>query len=312
MEAMNTNTIDMTSPAYMAEVVKKMPRLDDPREVEITRKLREHFLKEQWAQEAFAQLRKVQIEYMREVIDKKDDPAFIYKRTQQVLTEVARLLKAEIVEGGEFLDEIPKGESVLVAFNHLGTYKLTPVKLKEELDIDIPGFDVMYPSPLFFGGLKPVSDRIGDDLVYVSDDFPGDLGDIHRASGFIHVPPQTAQPTGRTSYLIDQTAAAFKKRPNTAMVNFPEGKTTGKYSGKGVYDLEPFFTGGYVVAANLGIRLPPVAQCWDEHEGLKLKVFPSYKLDATDKEAIKAHADLDQRNMQAWFDELGVSEKASS
>jgi len=170
----------------------------------------------------------------------------------------------------------------------------------------------MYPSPLFFGGLKPVSDRLGDDLVYVSDDFPGNLGKIHRDSGFIHVPPQTAQPTGRTTYLIEQTAAAFKKRPNTTMVNFPEGKTTGKYSGKGVYDLEPFFTGGYVVAANLGVRILPVAQCWDPHSGLKLKVFPSYKLNPSDKDDIKAHADLDQKHMQAWFDELGVSSNSAA
>jgi len=292
---------------YEMAVIDKMPVKDDPREVAITRKLEEVFLKEPWSQKAFADLRELQIGYLKDVLQSSDDPALVYEKTQKVLSDVSDLLRSEIAEGEEFLQSIEKGNPALIMTNHLGTYKLAGIDPQKELGLNFKGYNFMYPSPLFFGGLHPIAKEIGDDLSYVSDDFPGVLGKIHRDSGFIHVPPQGAQQSGRTAYLLDQTAKAFENRKNTALVNFPEGKTTGKYSGKGPYDLEPYKTGGYVIASLLKTRVIPVAQYFDSKKGLRLKVFPTYVPEQNDKAKMEIRANEDQRAMQEWLDECQKS-----
>ncbi|HEY9584952.1 MAG TPA: hypothetical protein VJI33_05365 [Candidatus Paceibacterota bacterium] len=297
---MTTN--DESTPEYLEAVVQKKPRQDDDREIAITRKIEGLVLQEQWAQNAFSKIRELQIDYMREALKHAEDSAWIYERTQKVLEKIAELSRSKIVEGEELLEEVPKGQPVLMMTNHLGTYKLLGIDPGKELGVNIPGYDFMYPSPMYFGGLSPVAKAIGNDLSYVSDDFPGVFGKIHRASGFIHVPPKLLQQGGRTGALLEQTNRSFEARPNTAIVNYPEGGTSGKYSGLGPYDLDPFKTGGYVIAAHLNTRIIPVAQYFDPKEGLQLKVFPSYIPKSTDKAANEELAERDRLAMQDWFD----------
>lgn len=298
-------------PEYLAAVVREKPRQDDEREAAIVKKIEDLVLTEQWAREAFAAIRELQIVYMREVLAHIDDPARIYNRTQEVLAEISRLSRSEIVEGSELLRALPKGQPALVMTNHLGTYKLVGIDPKRELGVDIPDYNFMYPSPMYFGGLSPVTKAIGDDLSYVSNDFPGQFGTIHREAGFVHVPPKSSQQTGRTGALLEQTRAAFAKHPNSAIVNYPEGGTSGKYTGLGPYDLDPFKTGGYVIAAQLGIRVIPVAQYFNPKHGLQLKVFPSRVPDeSAEKETIRAQAELDRKNMQEWLDERQAASRS--
>lgn len=294
--------METNEPEYLAAVVREKPRQDDEREAAITKKIGDAVIKEPWAKEAFATIRELQIVYMREVLAHIDDPAMVYSRTQEVLAKISRLSRSEIVEGVELLKTFPKGQPALIMTNHLGTYKLVGVDPKKELGVDIPGYNFMYPSPMYFGGLLPVTKAIGDDLSYVSNDFPGQFGTIHREAGFIHVPPKINGQGGRTGELLEQTKAAFAKRSNNAIVNYPEGGTSGKYTGLGPYDLDPFKTGGYVIAAQLGVRVIPVAQYFDPKKGLQLKVFPSYVPELADKEATQKRAEQDRQSMQKWLD----------
>ena len=166
------------------------------------------------------------------------------------------------------------------------------------MGVDIPGYDFMYPSPMYFAGLKPVAKTIGDNLSYVSDDFPGIFGQIHRKAGFIHVPPPNIQSTNRTEALLEQTREAINKRTNIGIVNYPEGGTSGKYSGLGPYDLDPFKTGGYVIASKLGVYVIPVAQYFNPEKGLQLKVFQPYIPSISDKEGYEKYAVKDKNQMQ--------------
>lgn len=293
--------MENNTPEYLKAVIQKKPHKDDPREVAIMAKIKDHVLTTEWANETVAKIRNLQIGYMREVVAKKD-PAFIYNRTQEVLKEISSILKSEIVEGSQFLLEIPKKSPVLIMTNHLGLYKLTGIDPKKELGIDLPDYNFMYPFPMYFGGLSPIAETIGDNLSYASDDFPGVFGEIHRKSGFIHVPPPVAQNTSRTEVLFEQTRKALATKQNTAIVNFPEGGTSGKYSGLGPYDLDPFKTGGYVIASKLGIRVIPVVQYFDPNKGLQLKVFPPYIPEITEKDGYEKYANKDRKQMQEWLD----------
>lgn len=291
-------------PEYTQAVIRQKPRNDDPLESAIREKIRAQIRVGSWAEEALVQIRQKQVDYMKDMIAHVGDPTFVYEQTQNFLKEISQSLQARIVRGEEFLDGLPKGGPALVMTNHLGFYKLAGIDPKKDLGVDIPDYDFMYPSPLYFGGLNPVAEAIGDDLSYVSNDFPGVFGTIHRESGFVHVPPSiTKEQKGKTAVLLEQTRGMFAVRPGTALVNYPEGGTSGKYSGLGPYDLDPFKTGGYVIASQLSIPVILTAQYFDPEEGLLLNVFPPYIPEVTDKPGYERYAENDRMRMQEWLDQ---------
>jgi hypothetical protein len=295
---------DPSHPEYVAAVVAKKPKGNDPKEIDIREKIRKEVEASDWAGASFEKIRRDQIEYLREMFAHilADDTSFIHARTQAFLHEIATELRAHIVEGEELLGRVPKGTNVLLMTNHLGLYKLSGINPQEELGVDIPGYDFMYPSPLYFGGLQPVAEKMGNHLSYVSDDFPAEFGTVHRKSGFVHVPPASKVTAGRTEILLNQTKAVLENNQGTTLVNFPEGGTSGKYSGLGPYSLDPFKTGGYVIAAELGLPVVIVGQYFHPQEGLQLRVFPPYTPEQTDKAGYEAYAKQDQERMQEWLD----------
>ncbi len=290
-------------PRYMEAVVKKKSQ-EDPREIVIREKTAAQMLKEEWARDAFARIRDIQIEYLKDAVAHADDQEHVHARTQNTVRELSSLLRSSIVSGSEFLKEIPRGSPVLVATNHLGAYKLVGIKPKEDIGVDIPGYDAMYPYLMYFSALAPVADALGDTIYYVSEDFPGVFGDVHSAAGFVHVPPASIPiEGGRTAVLTEQTRATIIRHKNAAIVNFPEGGTSGKYTDLDIYDLDPFKTGGYVVASELGIRIVPVAQYFDKDKGMQLCVFdPVVPPQGASKDVYEHLAKNDQEKMQAWLD----------
>ncbi|MBI5645146.1 1-acyl-sn-glycerol-3-phosphate acyltransferase [Candidatus Kaiserbacteria bacterium] len=302
MEKMSMQ-LNRNDPSYINAVVKKKSQTD-PKETAIREKIEKNVLGEQWAQEAFAGIQREQISYLRDSVDHVSNPDYVHERTQTVLREIAMRLRSKIVEGQELLQTLPKGTPVLIATNHFGAYKLTATDPRADIGVDIPNYDAMYPYPMYFAALHPVSSVLGDNLYYVSEDFPRVFGQIHSAAGFIHVPPASLEiPGGRTAFLLKQTAEALGKHSNAAIVNFPEGGTSGKYSGLGPYDLDPFKTGGYVIAANLGVHIVPVAQFFDKHEGIQLKVLRPFIPPISEKEAYEHMAESNRMEMQLWLDQ---------
>ncbi len=287
---------------YTEAVVRKTPSHLDPQDIAFVAKLRESVLSQPWTKEAFAEIKQAQIAYLREVLARSEDTEFVFARTQEILKEVSLLQHSAIAEGGENLNGLERGAPVILATNHLSTYKLAGFSPETELGLKIRDYRYLCPTPMFIGGFTPVAEKLGNTLAIVSDDFPGVLGQIHRAAGFVHVPPKETTGGSRIEYLREQTAEVFKKHPQTALVNFPEGQSSGKHRGLGPYELERFRTGGYVIAAELGVRVIPVAQYFDPKQGLQLKVFPSYIPKQNEDAGYKVYAKRDQEEMQKWLD----------
>lgn len=297
MEMVNRN-----DPQYTEAVIKKKSQ-SDSKEVSIRKKIEDAILREEWAKTAFSHIKDEQIEYLKKSIAKVDNPDFVHDSTQDTLKKISRELKAQIVEGAELLSEVPEGSPILISTNHFGAYKLTGLNPKTDLGIDIENYDAMYPYLMYFAALHPVSEAVQDNLYYVSDDFPLIFGQIHTEAGFIHVPPSSIEISGgRTAFLEEQVKKSIAKHPNSAFVNFPEGGTSGKYTGLGPYDLDPFKTGAYVVAANLGIHVVPVAQYFDKNDGFQLKIFKPFIPEITDKTGYENMAQNNRAEMQKWLD----------
>lgn len=288
-----------TNGRHTSEVIAMKTRGDDPREVEITRKVRESVLASEWAREVSEKARAMLEAYTRETISRSEDEAFIQQRTQEVLAELALTLKSQIVEGEELLDNLPHGRPVLIVSNHFGAYKLWALN-PADLGVRIEGYDYMAPFPGYFAALFPVARRLKDRLSYASNEFPGVFGEVHKAAGFIHLPPSVQG--GRTEYLENQTKAKIEEFPDSAFVIFPEGTTSGKPTGKGPYDLNPFKTGAYLIASRLGIPIVPAAQYFDPNQGFRIKVFPPFIPKMTDKAGYEAYAKADHDAMQEWLD----------
>lgn len=294
--------MDRSSQHYTEAVIKKKSQ-EDPRELAIREKIRQAVLTKSWAREAFLEIKGLQIDYLKKTIENVRNPEKVHDITQEVLRKISALLNSQIVEGLELLAKVPKGSPALVMTNHFGAYKLLGVSPKEDLGVDIPGYDAMYPYPMYFAALFPVAREIGDNLYYVSEDFPLIFGQIHTAAGFIYVPPPTLEIEGnRTSFLLEETREAVRQHRRGSFVNFPEGGTSGKYSGLGPYDLGPFKTGGYVVAAKLNIHVIPVAQYFDKDRGFQLKVLKPSIPPITDREGYQKMAESDRAEMQDWLD----------
>ena len=290
--------IDRTDPAYISALIEKKPRRGDPKEIEIVKKIGETVLREEWAKGAFSEISLIQKDYLKEMIANAGNQELIHRQTQDVLAEISKLLRSEIVESEENLAKLSARQPVLVTTNHFGSYKLLGLKPKEDLGADILGYDWIYPFPMYFAALKPVADKAGNNLYYVSDDFPLVFGEIHRNAGFINVPPQKIIIGGRTRLIQDQIKTLIGIHPNAAIVNYPEGGTSGKYNGLGPYDLEPFSTGGYVIAANLGLPILPVAQYFHKDRGFQLKVFEPFVPQITDSDGYQRYANADYIKIQ--------------
>lgn len=298
MEKMNR-----TDPDYVEALIKKKSQ-EDPKEVAIREKIKLAVLERQWARDAFSKIKALQIEYLKKTIANVENPGIVHDITQNVLEKISALLGSQIVEGAEALAKVPKGSPALIMANHFGAYKLTGIHPGEDLGVDIPGYDAMYPYPMYFAALYPVAKEIGDKLYYVSEDFPLILGQIHTEAGFIYVPPSSVEVEGgRTMFLLEETREAINNHRNGAFVNFPEGGTSGKYSGLGPYDLDPFKTGGYVVAANLNIHVIPVGQYFDKDKGFQLKVLEPSIPPITDREGYEEIAERHRSEMQSWLNE---------
>lgn len=295
--------LDRTSPSYTESVVKKKSQID-PKETAIREKIAECVLQESWSKEAFETIRTTQKKYLEDMVSHADDEEYVHQRTQSALKELSSLTRCQVEEGSEYLEAIPRGTPVLLMTNHFGAYKLTGLRPKEDLGVDIPDYDAIYPYPMYFASLYPVAQKLGDGLYYSSEDFPLVFGKIHSNAGFIHVPPAAIQVEGgRTAYLVEQTRNALRRHPHSAITNFPEGGTSGKYSGLSPYDLDQFKTGGYVIAAQLGLHVVTVGQYFDPKEGFRLKVFEPFVPELAEKAEFESMAERDRARMQAWLDQ---------
>lgn len=273
----------------------------DPLERRIISVIRDEMMREPWAQVAGRKVAESQKQALRGMIERREDAGAVRTLAQEALRSFAELFRSEIEEGGSVLGSIEGDRPVLLATNHFGAYKLFPIELERDLGVRIPGLEKICPWFAFIGSLYPIASKMGYELSYASLENIGVLDEIHRKAGFLRVPPPVIK--NRTAILDEQVQQLAKTRPHTAIVNFPEGGTTGKRNGGGAYDLEKFKTGGYVIAANHGMPVIPVAQYFDPKLGFRLKVFEPHVPEVGEKAYFDEVASNDQKKIQAWLDE---------
>lgn len=288
----------------LESIVAMKPRQDDPKEIAIREKLSQAVLSEQWSQEVFREIGRLQEEYMRDAIAHADDAAYIHDATQSIVRDIASLMRATIISGAEHLaSETMHGTPVLVATNHFGAYKLLPLDTRT-LGVDIKDYPMMYPPPAYFAALFPVAHTLENNLYYGSNAFPGIFGDMHKATGAVGIPAEAPSGMNKTEQVERLTQEAFARQPKNAMVVFPEGTTSGKPSGEGPYHLEPYKTGTYVIASHLSVPIIHVAQFWHPQEGMRLCVFqPEVPPRFEEVDAYRIYAQEWRTRTQAWLDE---------
>ncbi len=293
-------------PVYDEESVRaRQSNPNDELERRIVGELEKDMLSISWARDLFSgNIRPRIISYLKDSFDHLNDPERIHDQTQHLLSDLAEATNATIVEGQENLDEV-RGQSVFVATNHLGTYKLVSLDPSGDLDKPEIGLEDLDPFPAFYFSMYPVAKYIGDNLYEAAHDYPEPIRTVQIAAGSLIMPPGQ---TGVLDELEEDTKALFESRSNLALTLFPEGGTTGKRNNGGIYAMEKFRTGSFVIAGHLGRPVVPVSQYFDPNEGFKLRVFPALRLTTPpgDEEArsyFRQTADATQSQMQSWLNQ---------
>lgn len=298
------NRVSKKDPAYVAAVVRQLPQKNDLKDQRIVKIIRDELIVTPWARDAFSAIKGQQVDYLRDMLANLNEP-YVHEATQAELGWVAGRLNSQVVEGQEIIDRLPPGEPVLIATNHIGTFKEGAIDPRGELGVNIENFDLMFPYPLYAAPLYPVAQVLEDNLYYTGFEFPLEFGEIYEAAGFIPIRPPLPETEGnRTKELEDLVKDSIVKRPNSAIIHFPEGGTSGKRNERGPYDLGEYKTGIFVVAAHLGVPILPVAQYFNPEKGFELGVFEPIRLGTrTTREEFEAMAREVQNQHQSWLNQ---------
>ncbi len=193
----------------------------------------------------------------------------IFHRTQELLKEMAKQWNTKIVAGEENLQKIPDGQPFFIVTNHLGAYK--PLGFKpEELggDYSKMPIEILYPFPAFFAALMPIAEKKGDTLHQTAYEYPHPVGEVQTAAGSLIFAPNEG-----LEVLEVNTKKVVDAYPNSALVIFPEGGTSGKKSGGGIYDLERFKSGAFVIAGSLHFPIVPAVQYYNPDSGFEISIL---------------------------------------
>lgn len=298
-------TTSKNDPKYIDATIRQLPSLDDPRERRIIEVMKDKILSSPASADTFKRLKQVVIDNWQDAFSHLDDPDYVHDVTQKGLAEAAEVAKSTIVSGEENLKELKKKSPVMIVSNHLGTFKLismNPEELKERgIDHKVP--NIYYPYLTYYMPFYPAAEVLEDNVYEASFEEPAKLGELFRAAGSIDVPPPEVI-LERTSALARWTRELIDKHHNAALVVFPEGGTTGKRSGGAIYDLAEFKTGAFVIAAQVGISILPIAQYFNtDRSGFDLAVFEPFSLEPDKpKEYYQEAASKVGQEMQAWLD----------
>lgn len=311
--------IDKMSPAYIAACVEEMPTLKDPNEVMIRGRVKELLASTSLATRMNGEVSLLVEEGFRDLYTRRSDPDYVHRRNQEYVGEFARITNATIVSGEEHLKELGEKSPIILSANHDATYRmgggLTPEKLKKlgfdgQHDIE----DIHYPHIPYYGAFQPVVERLGNNISMVCEEEPGTLGELYRATGSLDVQPAGMIPggengkVGRVDLLIDAARELFQKYPNSALVVFPEGGTTGKRNGGNMRELGKFHTGLFVMAARLEVPVLLTAYRFNPNKGFEVSILGVVRLreDST-REEIKRTASHAQELTQTALDSLHTS-----
>lgn len=281
---------------------------NDPLEQRIKGLIRDHVYSTELGRRMFSEAKALEVSYLRDCVDHISDSRFTHDRTQQLLRDLAKTTNARIVEGEDNLEKLPKKSYVFAVVNHFSGYKLIAID-QEEAEISVPGVEEIYLPPMFYSSIFPVAERLQDNLYDGHFEWPGIIGQIMKASGLILIPTSGE---GRTNIVHQRTKEHMIEHPDSLIVIFAEGGSSGKYNNGGPFDLAQFHKGSFIIAGKEDIPILPVAQFFNPSSGFELKVFEPFAVDPTkdpskDEEYFVGLAEDTRQQIQAWLDTKKVS-----
>ena len=283
---------------HLEDILARLPKATDPDEVRIVNLLQEELLATSWSQEFFTQARQAQIEFLKFALSHLQDQGAIHKRNQELLKQISELGKARIVSGEEHLAALEPGKPIMIASNHLGDYKLSPIQ-PQELGLELP-IDQIHPFPMYFAPYSPIARRLAVELFDAHVELPKPLYSIQKACSLITI---VAVQSGGLARLENDTRVLFENNPRAALVVFPEGGTSGKRNGGGPYNLEEFHAGAFVIAGNLGIPILPVGKYFSAESGYELGILPPLRPEpGKNRGYYKELATSTQDALRNWLD----------
>jgi len=273
----------MQSDKHSMETSNRTPHADihDPLEMRIRTLIHNEVESTPFGVDVVEKIRQSQKLYFKQALNDLESPEKIYKNTQDVLKDIAITANSRFIEGKDLLDQLPKGKPVFVALNHFGFNKLTTLH-PDEIGLTDDEVTTMgqkaseiYPFPVYYAAIQPVAEVLEDNLSEAHLKMPGGkLPMIQKSAGLVVVPEEK----GQFSTIVDRTVEVFREHPNSAMVIFPEGKTSGKSNQGSPYDLVPFHSGVWGIAteiAKTGLIIPVVTayQYWNPNSGFEVGVI---------------------------------------
>lgn len=303
---MEAATITHMNEDKRQEILRRHQKVEETdQEIAIRCLLEETLTSDEVSKSTFRDFKTILISYFKNSINDIDHPNRVHDKTQEVLQQISTRGNATVVSGEEFLTSDLISKPVFLATNHLGLYKLVSIDPLRELGLKDTGINRAYPLPIFHASNYPVAERLNNKLYIAAYEFPGILGEIQKDAGGVIIKLKEeldiSKEQSGIEVLINETVKFFQIHPNAALSILPEGKTSGKSSGRSPYDLEKFRTGAFVVAAQLEIPIVPVAQRFVNNRFELGILKPIYLSNTTRREEFSRIASQTQNEMQNWL-----------
>src|ERR1035437_432213 len=252
------------------------PSINDPAEMRIREEIRNSTLSTALGKGMFAKVDKLQHDYFRRSLTILNRAQQIHDETQTLLENLAITTNARIVDGEEYLVSLPKGKPVIAAVNHFSSYKIVPIR-PAELGLENIGEGQIEAYPILYAPLMPVAKALGDNLYDGHMEAPSPIDQIQIAAGIVVVPDPNKAPQHEQHrsfpMVLERTKTHFVEHPNSLLVSFAEGATSGKRNGGGPYSLVQFKAGAFVTAAEEGAPVLPVGMYFNPDSGYELGIL---------------------------------------
>lgn len=282
------------------------PSREDSLEVRIRGVIEDQAFSTDLGRKMFDDSRSILTSYFGDALENVENTQYVHDFTQETLKQLAQTTNSRIVSGQEKLDSFPKGSPVFAATNHYSGYKLMDIE-QQEYGVNFPDMDYVVPFPFFFSSLSPVAEKLEDNLYDAHQKMPDIFGKIQEEAGLLVIPKEG------NSYedIKRKTESMVAKRPNSLIVIFPEGETSGKRNSGSPYDLVGFHGGSFAIAQELGIPVIPVCQYFNPESGFEVgildpvdfKDIPQSDDKDLRREYFSSKAEDVRKQMQSWLDQ---------
>lgn len=218
------------------------------------------------------------------------------------------------VSGDDNIKQLPSSGFVVVS-NHLAIPKATRISVLEIATHLESGDDKSAAAALAkkVPEFEPWPSRIAGSAGAIGKGFspheigvflPEPFGKIQQRSGVIAIP---SSGSNRFGGMVNAVSGIFNGEENSYVIIYPEGGSTGKRGGGGLYGVarENFSSGYLFLAQQLQVPVVFVAQVFDKNYGYKVNVSAPVMIDSDlQPDQVKAKAAQGQQELQESLDKL--------